>query len=168
MLSCQGCCHHICVDDTGLILVRKLRRPLRRTLVVLCDCHKQFFLPRRSQLMFRALAGPSGPRYPTVIRRLSDGYPTVICRALVDPQFRGPRPKYPMDFPTVIRRHEGPVSDKQAGPSLGGPQTPRAHERLGRQTIMTSQGEQCDLTHDESFFLWVSWILCVCRSWHGF
>ena len=49
--------------------------------------------------------------YPTVIRRLSDGYPTVIRRyptvsdgirrrALVDPQFWGPRPNYP----TVIRR----------------------------------------------------------------
>ena len=75
-------------------------------------------MPRRSQLMFRALAGP---RYPTAIRR----------RALVDPQFWGPRPDYPTVFPMAIRR----LSDARApyptnrpvppwedpGPSLGGP-----------------------------------------------
>ena len=53
--------------------------------------------------LFRALAGPLAigrlsDAYPTLIRRLSDG-----CLGTGD--------------------HEGPVSDKQAGPSLGGPRT---------------------------------------------
>ena len=63
--------------------------------------------------------------YPTAIRRLSDGYPTlsdgIRRRALVDPQFWGPRPNYP----TVIRRlsdgHPTAIRRLSDGPSDGYP-----------------------------------------------
>ena len=92
--------------------------------------------------------------YPTVIRRLPDGYPTVSDgirrRALVDPQFWGPRPNYPTairrpsdGYPTAIRRPSDGYPTAIRRPSDGYPTVirwPKAPTKKPARNLLRPRG----------------------------